>query len=212
MNVVPPLPVIAVVEMTPPLYVGLASVDEVRRVGDRMGCRVRILDAVYEPTGARATLAAKNGSANGTAVPLSPRELRDQVLLRANAQPARTFKVADFLDLGSKKDVAAALHYLWKRKKINRPRRGEYQSKRSGPATKSTALERGATGNGPVLAFMKEHAGEWLNAAAVTKGMGLPDDRKGAIAAALARLAPRYLQKRKGGYFCYQPSAEVAAR
>ncbi len=208
--------ILAIVEITPPLRVYLENAEDARRLADETSQRVSV---VYEPGIKRHDPIGPAARAKRLITPISTiipppltGSLPEQVRARINADPTRTFRVANFADLGDKKRINAILFRLKVTNQIDRPSRGEFRARRgAAPAQDATAVRRGLTGNAMVLGYMRDHAGEWLRTMDVVRGMGFNEDRRGAVGAALGRLADEYLQK-KGGSYCYPRPARPEAR
>lgn len=193
--------ILATIETSPPLRVYLESAADAPRLAYEIGHRVTI-EQTYEPVAPKPKRVARsNGkSATATSAGAASQSLPEQVRQRINANPNRAFSTEDFEDLGTKKAMSAVLFRLKKKRQVQSPSRGMYQALRGAPQVRNPA--EGATARDKVLAFMRQHPGEWMRAADVTLGMGLASDRRSAVSAALNRLAPSQLHK-DGGRFCF---------
>ena len=202
----------AVIDVKPgvtlsPLRVHLDDLGDAALLANLTGCKVRI-EQTYEPATAEPAPADKPSTRRapkrfGRSSPQRPDESTApaRVLRRINAHPSRSFKVEDLEDLGlTKKRLNGILYRLYAEQHAIRratDRRGAYQAldqkgsarpKNGDARTGSKRVISGETSGANVLAFLEKHAGSWMRAAEVTHGMGLPDDRKGAVAASLSRL------------------------
>ncbi|MBI4021009.1 MAG: hypothetical protein HY369_02090 [Candidatus Aenigmarchaeota archaeon] len=137
-----------------------------------------------------------------------PEQVRQQI----NAHPDRTFRASDFSDLGDQKRITNVLYRLaMEQKVIRRVGHGEYRAPRSSAAAAAPPAADRVTAGPKVLAYMQQHPGEWLRAAEITEGMGLAEDRRGAIGASLSRLADAEHLNKKGGSYCF-PRARQPGR
>lgn len=195
---------IATVETTPARRFQVESRDDAEWLSQVSGCRVRIVEeTVIEPKAPMAappstpTAPPANGAALNNSSALSA---PDKIRQRMAAQPERTFRASDFPEIGDSARVGNTLHRLAEAGDIERVERGEYRMLRSATATPITS---GSGTSTQVVAYLQQRPGEWLRAVQITTGMGLGDERKPAVAAALARLARSGQISKRGSTFCY---------
>ena len=152
----------------------------------------------------------------------------DRVLARINAEPGRDFRPDDFIDIcGSNKRSGAVLYRLAVEQdlieRVGKGRTVRFHALRNAAASTTpaaSATTNGAgrrdapkpsqpTAEGNVMAFMRQHPGVWYKAREVTQGMRLADDRRGAVAASLSRLAAKGTLRKDGSRYCWpRPSAQ----
>lgn len=200
---------IATVETTPARRFQVESRDDAEWLSQVSGCRVRVIEeTVIEPkapaaapTPAPAPPAPAAPPVNGAALDgSSALSAPDKIRQRMVAQPDRTFRATDFPEIGDSAKVGNTLHRLAEAGDIERVERGEYRMLRS---TTATPITSGSGTSTQVVAYLQQHPGEWLRAPQVTTGMGLGDERKPAVAAALIRLAKAGHISKRGSTFCF---------
>lgn len=194
---------VATVETTPARRFQVESRDDAEWLSQVSGCRVRVIEeTVIEPKAPGAPPLAPaaspiNGAAlNDSAALSAPDKIRQRMV----AQPDRTFRATDFPEIGDSAKVGNTLHRLAEAGDIERVDRGEYRMLRSATTTSITS---GSGTSTQVVAYLQQHPGEWLRAPQITTGMGLGDERKPAIAAALIRLAKAGQISKRGSTFCF---------
>lgn len=148
----------------------------------------------------------------------------DLILDRINGSPARSFKAEDFADItgGDVKPIFTALTRLAKPTKtgparITKLSRGLFQAfTKSAPPPQPNGVQAhaaqagGATAASKVLDYVRQHPGKWLNTRAVTEGMGLSiEEHRGAVQAALGRLATKGLVEKARGDFRFTEKKEA---
>lgn len=197
---------VATVETTPVRRFQVESRDDAEWLSQVSGCRVRVIEeTVIEP---KAPGAPPLASPAPAAPPVSGHAFNDSSALsapdkirqRMAAEPDRTFRASDFPEIGDSARVGNTLHRLAEAGDIERVDRGEYRMLRSATVTPITS---GSGTSTQVVAYLQQHPGEWLRAPQITTGMGLGDERKPAIAAALIRLAKAGHISKRGSTFCY---------
>jgi hypothetical protein len=173
---------------------------EASQLANATGCIVRV-EHVYRPAQATPSAPRPQGSTVEGSIP-------GRVLQRMSASPARSFRAADFHDLGlDVKRIHSALFRLAKSKKIQRVGSGLFRVRREGAAkasavaTTNNGAPTGATSQANVMAFMRKHPATPMRAMEVTRGMGLTGDLRPAIASSLKRLASKGDVTRAGGQF-----------
>jgi hypothetical protein len=159
------------------------------RLANVTGCVVR-LERVYTPASTAASR-PKAATAQGSAP--------ERIFQRMSASPDRSFRAADFTDLGIElKHIRSVLHRLaTESKKIERPGEGLYRVRRVGAVAAKTveapsgSARGGETSQANVMAFMRKHPGTPFRAAEVASGMGLSAGFRPSIASSLKRLVAK---------------------
>jgi hypothetical protein len=182
---------------------------EALRLANITGCVVR-LERVYTPAQIMTMAPRPKGSTVQGSAP-------ERILQRMSGSPERTFRSADFLDLGLEAvRIRSVLHRLaTASKKIERVAEGSYRIRRGvgansgSPAASPELPASGVTSQANVMAFLRKHPGTAFRVAEVTRGMGLSADFHPSIRSSLKRLVDKGDVKATDGQFTL--STEEAA-